>query len=99
LGTPFISGAGIAGLVLAVALTAFDKDEKIAIDLYDAVPELSEIGAGIHIWPRTWQVLQEIGLGDALVPFLDHYPDLQPSTFNSLHVCKTCLKACPRNNF
>ncbi|KAF9449148.1 4-aminobenzoate hydroxylase [Macrolepiota fuliginosa MF-IS2] len=73
-----IVGAGIAGLTLAVALNALDKDHKITIDLYEAAPELSEIGAGLNVWYRTWQVFRNIGLGDALIPLFDHYPDLKP---------------------
>lgn len=73
-----IVGAGIAGLTLAVALNAFDSEQKIAVDLYESAPELSEIGAGINVWPRTWEILREIGLGDALIPLFDHYPDLKP---------------------
>jgi salicylate hydroxylase len=76
----FCRGAGIAGLTLAVALNAFDKDRKIVIDLYESASELSEIGAGINMWYRTWQVLKEIGAGDTLIPFFDHYPDLVPRT-------------------
>ncbi|KAF7760112.1 hypothetical protein Agabi119p4_10788 [Agaricus bisporus var. burnettii] len=72
-----IIGAGIVGLTFAVALNAFDKEHKFAIDLYEAAPELSEIGAGINIWPRTWRILEQIGMKDILIPLLDHYPDLK----------------------
>ncbi|KAF5353974.1 hypothetical protein D9756_007014 [Leucocoprinus leucothites] len=73
------SGAGIVGLILAVTLNTFDTDHKISIDIYESSSELSEIGAGINIWPRTWQIFQEIGpgLGEALKPFFDHLPDLE----------------------
>ncbi|KAJ3567136.1 hypothetical protein NP233_g6562 [Leucocoprinus birnbaumii] len=53
-----IVGAGIVGLTLAVALNAFDSERKIIVDLYESAPELSEIGAGINIWPRTWEILK-----------------------------------------
>ncbi len=76
----FGRGAGIVGTTLAVALNALDKDRKIAIDIYEAAPELGEIGAGINVWPRTWELFKKIGLGDTLVPFFDHHPDLEPST-------------------
>ncbi|KAF9449685.1 FAD/NAD(P)-binding domain-containing protein, partial [Macrolepiota fuliginosa MF-IS2] len=71
-------GAGIVGLSLAIALNAFDKDKKMVIDLYEAAPELSEVGAGINVWPRTWEMMKSIGLEEALVPLFDHYPDLEP---------------------
>ncbi|KAF9449147.1 4-aminobenzoate hydroxylase [Macrolepiota fuliginosa MF-IS2] len=73
-----IIGAGVVGLTFAVALNALDKDRKIAIDLYEAAPELAEIGAGINVWPRSWEILKQIGLGDALIPLFDHHPDLEP---------------------
>ncbi|KAJ3573489.1 hypothetical protein NP233_g2406 [Leucocoprinus birnbaumii] len=74
-----IVGAGIVGLVLAVTLNTFDIERKISIDIYEASAELSEIGAGINIWPRTWRIFQEIGpgLGDMIKPFFDHPPDLK----------------------
>ncbi len=84
----FGRGAGIVGTTLAVALNALDKDQKITIDIYEAAPELGEIGAGINVWPRTWELFKKIGLGDTLVPLFDHHPDLEPRTFghNSSHV-------------
>jgi salicylate hydroxylase len=61
-----------------VALNALDKDRKYSIDLYETAPELSEIGAGIHIWPNTLKILREIGLEQTLIPSFDHHPDLEP---------------------
>lgn len=77
----FDRGAGIVGLTLAVALNEFDKDRKFAIDIYEATPELSEIGAGINVWPRTWQILKQFGLEETLTPLFDHPPDLEPRPF------------------
>lgn len=68
------------GLTLAIALNAFDKERKLAIDIYEAAPELGEIGAGINVWPRTLAIFKQIGLEDALIPLLDHIPDLEPRT-------------------
>lgn len=76
------SGAGLAGLTLAVALDAFDKDQKFAIDIYEAAPELSEIGAGIVVWPRTIKMMEQFGVADTLIPFLDRPPDLVPRKFS-----------------
>ncbi|EKM77827.1 hypothetical protein AGABI1DRAFT_115067 [Agaricus bisporus var. burnettii JB137-S8] len=72
-----IIGAGIVGLAFAVALNALDKEHKFAIDLYEATPELAEIGAGINVWPLTLSILKEMGLHQTLIPFFDHYPDLE----------------------
>ncbi|KAF5353975.1 hypothetical protein D9756_007015 [Leucocoprinus leucothites] len=73
-----IVGAGIAGLSLAVAINALDQDHKIAIDIYESTPELSEIGAGVNVWPRTWCIFEKIGLGESLAPLFDHPPNLEP---------------------
>jgi salicylate hydroxylase len=70
----------LVGLTFAVALNALDKEQNFAIDLYEAAPELSEIGAGINLWPRTWRILEKIGMKDILIPLLDHYPDTKPRT-------------------
>ncbi|KXN83799.1 Salicylate hydroxylase [Leucoagaricus sp. SymC.cos] len=72
-----IVGAGIVGLSLAVTLNAFDTEQKFVIDMYESAPELSEIGAGINVWPRTWQILKEIGMEETLEPLFDHRPDLE----------------------
>lgn len=75
------SGAGIVGLTLAIALNAFDKERKLAIDIYENASELAEIGAGINVWPRTLAIFKQIGVEDALIPLLDHIPDLEPRMF------------------
>lgn len=36
------------------------------IDIYEAKPEVSTIGAGIAIWKRSWQVLQDMGLDEEM---------------------------------
>ncbi|KAK7056367.1 hypothetical protein VNI00_002921 [Paramarasmius palmivorus] len=55
-----ISGGGIGGLALAAFICHHSKD--IAVDVYETKNEISIIGAGIAIWKRTWQTLQDIGL-------------------------------------
>ncbi|KAG6812290.1 hypothetical protein H0H92_003599 [Tricholoma furcatifolium] len=55
-----ISGGGIGGLALAAFICYHSKD--IAVDIYETKDEISSIGAGIAIWKRTWQTLQDIGL-------------------------------------
>ena len=36
----------------------------VSIDLYEALPDFTEIGAGISIWKRTWCVIQMLGLDE-----------------------------------
>ncbi|KAL5492945.1 hypothetical protein ACEPAI_4393 [Sanghuangporus weigelae] len=59
-----ICGGGIGGLSLAVVLGKHCDD--IQIDLYEALPQFTEIGAGISVWKRTWFIMQELGLDETL---------------------------------
>ncbi|KIL58547.1 hypothetical protein M378DRAFT_27484 [Amanita muscaria Koide BX008] len=66
-----IIGAGLGGLTLASAITSMDEDRKIEVDVYEAAPKLAEIGAGISLWPRTYQLLSKIGLRDEVLRHCD----------------------------
>ncbi|KAG5335738.1 hypothetical protein C0989_000526, partial [Termitomyces sp. Mn162] len=59
------SGGGIGGLALAAFICYHSND--IAVDIYETKNEISSIGAGIAIWKRTWQTLQDIGLEDEVI--------------------------------
>ncbi|KAM5530281.1 hypothetical protein V8D89_016060 [Ganoderma adspersum] len=62
-----IVGGGIAGLTLAVTLGRYEQsDSPIQIDLYESGPEITTVGAGISVWPRTWAVMRALGLYDQL---------------------------------
>ncbi|KAF9472677.1 salicylate hydroxylase [Pholiota conissans] len=74
-----IIGAGISGLTLSHALDVFaERYPSLQIDIYEASSVLSEIGAGINIWPRTWRILKTLGLEEPLLNFLPHIPDDLP---------------------
>ncbi|KAJ6530259.1 hypothetical protein B0H19DRAFT_1384735 [Mycena capillaripes] len=65
-----ISGCGIGGLALAAfisRLTEENSKSRIAVDIYEAKPEVSTIGAGVAIWKRSWQVLQDLGFEEDIV--------------------------------
>lgn len=34
--------------------------------LYESGPEITTVGAGISVWPRTWAVMRALGLYDDL---------------------------------
>ncbi|KAF9471764.1 salicylate hydroxylase [Pholiota conissans] len=74
-----IVGAGIGGLTLSAALGALQEQQKsesnLKIDLYESASIISEIGAGITLWPRVWKIMQSIDLGESLVQFLPRPPD------------------------
>jgi salicylate hydroxylase len=57
-----IAGAGIAGIVAALALV----QKGFEVSLYEQAPELHELGAGLQISPNGARVLSEIGLHPAM---------------------------------
>ncbi|KAM5532658.1 hypothetical protein V8D89_013702 [Ganoderma adspersum] len=63
--TVAIVGAGLSGLIFALSLQKFAPDVEFVI--YEAVSELSEIGAGIGLAPRAWSIIQALGLEKALL--------------------------------
>ncbi|TFY80711.1 hypothetical protein EWM64_g3302 [Hericium alpestre] len=62
-----ICGAGPGGLTLATAILKYTPlSSSIAIDIYEAAPEVGTVGAGISVWPRTSALLNAMGLLDGL---------------------------------
>ena len=57
-----IAGAGFAGLTAAIAL----RQRGFAPRLYEAAPELREVGAGIWVSPNAMQVLARLGLAEVI---------------------------------
>ena len=39
---------------------------QLEINIYEAAHELAEIGAGVGIWPRVWEILHHLGLEEDL---------------------------------
>ncbi|KAF8955136.1 salicylate hydroxylase [Flammula alnicola] len=64
------SGGGIGGLSLAVALSKLGLNEALEIDIYEAVTTLAQVGAGITVWPRAWDILTKLGLEKPLSELL-----------------------------
>ncbi|KAI0368760.1 FAD/NAD-P-binding domain-containing protein [Pilatotrama ljubarskyi] len=63
-----ICGGGIAGLALTATLHRYAPPEApIEVNIYEADPEVRTVGAGITIWPRTWAIMRDLGLYDALL--------------------------------
>jgi len=61
-----IVGGGVCGLTCAIALSRWGA-ENLDVDVYEAAPEFSEVGAGIGLGPNSIRILQEIGVLDVLV--------------------------------
>ncbi|KAJ7613355.1 hypothetical protein DFH06DRAFT_1109238 [Mycena polygramma] len=65
-----IVGCGIGGLALAAFISRFSEENpggRITVDIYESKPEVSTIGAGVAIWKRSWQVLQDLGFEEEIV--------------------------------
>jgi len=66
-GTKFrvaICGAGIGGLTLAVALSRYPD---IEVQIFEAAEKLAEIGAGLGLFSRHWEVVQKLDLEEDLL--------------------------------
>src|SRR5688572_16296313 len=57
-----IIGAGIGGLTTALAL----KQKDIEVDAYERSAVLTDVGAGISLWPNALKALYQLGLRPAL---------------------------------
>src|SRR5689334_6806048 len=53
-----IVGAGIGGLVAAIAL----KQAGISATVYERASEIHALGAGLSLWPNALQALERLGL-------------------------------------
>ena len=61
-----IAGGGIGGLTLAIALARVGRRSLVL----ERQPEFSPAGAGIQIGPNGVRILRELGVADALEPFV-----------------------------
>ena len=59
-----IVGAGIGGLALALGL----QQRGVACDVYEAAPEVRELGVGITLLPHAMRELAQLGLQEQLEP-------------------------------
>src|SRR5687768_8173241 len=57
-----VVGAGIGGLATAIALQQRGRDVLVL----ERARELSEVGAGISLWPNAVKALRRLGIGDAV---------------------------------
>ncbi|KAE9390248.1 FAD/NAD(P)-binding domain-containing protein, partial [Gymnopus androsaceus JB14] len=71
-------GGGIAGLTCAVALKDC-PDSNIEINLYEQAAQITEIGAGIRLWPRTWELLKSLGVQQDLIALLKEEYSEEPT--------------------
>ncbi|TFK18990.1 salicylate hydroxylase, partial [Coprinopsis marcescibilis] len=68
-------GAGIGGLMLTAALAHFDRDtQNLDVRVYEAAPALAEIGAGINLWLRSWEIIKKLNLEGLFVKMMQEAP-------------------------
>ncbi|KAG5638592.1 hypothetical protein H0H81_011678 [Sphagnurus paluster] len=71
-----ICGAGIGGLTAAVALSEYPD---IDVEVYECAAELAEVGAGICVYPRPWEILRRLGVTDDLLKYTEAREGAAPS--------------------
>ncbi|KAH9933957.1 FAD/NAD(P)-binding domain-containing protein [Epithele typhae] len=59
-----VIGGGMAGLVLTLFLQKHSPD--VQVDIYESAQALSEVGAGIAMWPRVWEIVVQLGFEEEL---------------------------------
>jgi len=74
-----IIGGGLAGLAAAAALARVG----IAADVFEQVPRLGEIGAGVNVSPQAIQALRAIGLGEKIAAAANVAPGVLTRDMNS----------------
>lgn len=57
--------------MLACCIAQMDKRKVIELDIYEGTAELAEIGAGITISRRTFEMLAKIGLEEDLLRYCE----------------------------
>ena len=66
-----IVGGGIGGVAFAVALS---RDSHLDVQLFEAAPQFSEIGAGVSFGPNAVKAIQRLGLEASYQRIADSSP-------------------------
>ncbi|KAJ2916737.1 hypothetical protein MD484_g3704, partial [Candolleomyces efflorescens] len=72
-----ICGAGIGGLTAALALA---KSPDIEVQVYEGAQKLAELGAGIGLFSRPWELIRKLGLDTDLLKCTEIKPVEGPVT-------------------
>ncbi|KAG2012183.1 salicylate hydroxylase [Coprinopsis cinerea AmutBmut pab1-1] len=72
-----ICGGGIGGLTAAVILS---KSPDVEVQIYEAAEKLTELGAGIGLFSRAWEIIRKIGLDQDLLKTTEIKPTDGPVT-------------------
>ncbi|RXW17572.1 hypothetical protein EST38_g8284 [Candolleomyces aberdarensis] len=72
-----ICGAGIGGLTAALALS---RSPDIEVQVYEGAQKLAELGAGIGLFSRPWELIRKLGLDAELLKYTEIKPVEGPVT-------------------
>ncbi|KAH8111733.1 FAD/NAD-binding domain-containing protein [Phellopilus nigrolimitatus] len=94
-----ICGAGIGGVTAAIAIARLSSEKKdIRIDLYEAAREFTEIGAGVGMFSRPWNIMEALGLEQELSK-LSEVPILKEAHPRLAFQLRKSDQATHRNSF
>ncbi|KAF8197066.1 FAD/NAD(P)-binding domain-containing protein [Pholiota molesta] len=91
-----IVGGGIGGLALAAAISHLEVDYAIQVDIYEAAAKMTQVGAGITLWPRGWEILKDLGMENDLAASISPGQELPSQRKPRLAFC--CEKSDNANN-
>lgn len=82
---------------MAVAITRLNLADKIQVDIYEAAAKLTQVGAGITLWPRGWEIIRDLDLEDGLAEHVsppqeipkDNLPSMLIGAIISVTACLT----------
>lgn len=63
------SGGGISGLCLASVIAKYDRLGKLDVSVYESAPSFGEVGAGVAIWARSFEIIRDLDLEADLAVF------------------------------
>ena len=49
-----------------MALSYLRLDEFLDVDIYESAAKLTQVGAGIGLFPRAWEILKDLGMAGDL---------------------------------
>lgn len=75
----------MAGLILAITIGKF-AGRDIHIDLYEAHDTIKTAGAGITLWPRTMEIMKELGMHEEMSRILTKPPSSSHGLFRELEL-------------
>lgn len=81
----------MGGLLLAVALS---RHPDIQVDVYEGADSLTEPGAGVGLWPRTWKIMDALDLQEELIKVAIVPPEEVSSQLTSFPTVNEFLTCC-----